>query len=78
MSVGATMMRAADRIFDRIAPKAVAKADRYECSYEFRCVGINCSGPGSVHNTTRQRRMVCAGHDGPSYGRWERVGCCSW
>ncbi len=66
--------QAADRILDKMAPKAVAKADRYECSWEYRCFGPPCGYRKAYYE--RQRRMVCAGHDGPSYGRWENLYCC--
>ncbi|WP_433257222.1 hypothetical protein ACQPYK_19815 [Streptosporangium sp. CA-135522] len=62
-----------DRMLSRLVPQDTAAAD--DCTYEYKC---DFSLLGCFRSAYRNKytRLVCAGNSGPSYGDWERVGCC--
>lgn len=64
-----------DGILKRLLPHDTAAAD--DCTYERKCrltSAWQCLTTGTPYGY--YRRLVCAGHSGPSYGPWERTGCC--
>lgn len=68
------LVRLGDRILERLAPKATAKAMPTVCTYQYRCVyrASSCGGTRDSY----QRRQVCDGTGGGSVGPWVTVGCC--
>ncbi|CAL9338970.1 hypothetical protein SUDANB121_00238 [Nocardiopsis dassonvillei] len=66
-----SLTRLGDSLLERLAPKATAKADQFECSYTtYRCRLPYCGGSG--YYLSRDYKYQCS--DG-SY-RWDPVGCC--
>lgn len=73
MRLGKLLDSVGDRMLSQLVPQDAAAAD--DCTYEEDCDYFPPRCPGQAFRT-KFRRLVCAGHSGPSYGEWERVGCC--
>lgn len=63
-----------DRLVERLVPTAAAKAMPVGCAWQYRCNNFawNCS---SYVWLGTDRRRVCDGTGGTSYGPWKHLRC---
>ncbi|MFF5210313.1 hypothetical protein [Streptosporangium sp. NPDC000396] len=73
MRFGKIMNSVGDRMLSQLLPQDTAAAD--DCTYEQKCE-FNFRHCLHTAYRTKYERVVCAGNSGPSYGQWERIGCC--
>ncbi|MFF5205876.1 hypothetical protein [Streptosporangium sp. NPDC000396] len=73
MRLGKIFDSVGDRMLGQLLPQDTAAAD--DCTYEQKCSFSLLSCMRTAYRN-KYERVVCAGNSGPSYGDWEKIGCC--